>query len=152
MFIHYGVVSRTGEDGGERVERIRQAQEESPAWPLETPWQADLERILTGPAEPLHRLKPAEITRSSDVLARRTSGERMFDEARVVCYWYLTPASTLQLSVVLPSEDSGGETILGVILSADVLSDRSWEIAEAGEMLRDSPMLTALAELFGSAD
>lgn len=76
----------------------------------------------------------------------------MFDEARVVCYWYLTPASTLQLSVVLPSEDSGGETILGVILSADVLSDRSWEIAEAGEMLRDSPMLTALAELFGSAD
>lgn len=150
MFVHYGVSARTLADGRLRVEKIRQAQEQAPAWPAEAPWQEELEAVLAAPGGALHRLDPPELMRTLDTVLEATSGDRMGDWQTVACYWYLTPGSTMQLSVMLPREDFRGETVLGVILSADFLSDAEAEIAEAGEALRRAPMVGALAIVCGS--
>lgn len=75
----------------------------------------------------------------------------MFKHGKAACYWYLTPASTLHLTVTLPSGKSSGETMLGVVFSADALSDAAWEIAEAALALPRSGIPQALRDFLGSA-
>jgi hypothetical protein len=146
MFIHYGLALSIGDEGEMRVEIRRQAQEDAPTWPSQAPWQPYLDPVLRGCGD-LHNRDATEIAEKLTALAGETSGSRTLTPRSISCSWHLSPASTLHLSVVFPLGESRGETVLGVIVSADVLSDPAWETKEIEAALRAVPALDAIRHL-----
>lgn len=146
MFIHYGLALLVDDNGEVRVEARRQPEGDAPTWPPQAPWQHYLDPVLRGCGD-LHNHDATEIAQRLTALAGETSGSRTLTPRSITCSWHLTPASTLHLSVVFPLGESPGETVLGVIVSADVLSDPAWETKETEVGLRRAHALDAIRHL-----
>jgi hypothetical protein len=146
MFIHYGLALLIGDDGEVRAEARRQPEGDGPTWLSQAPWQHYLDPVLRGCGD-LHNRYATEIAQKLTALAGETSGSRTVTPGSITCSWHLTPASTLHLSVVFPLGESPGETVLGVIVSADLLSDPAWETKEIEAALRGAPALDAIRHL-----